>query len=134
MSAAANHATLSHPFHHLRQIIVRYPAVPQQRLGIYHRQSLPTDNCPPSFPTLSPSRPLVVPAMHRIVTNICTSSRGRNLVPVDSLINRWTHIQRPRVRARRQITGALSRINHQQTRRFHNSVNLQCFCRRRARM
>jgi len=28
----------------------------------------------------------------RTVTNVCTSSRGRNLVPVDSLINHWTHI------------------------------------------
>lgn len=100
MPAAANHATLSHPFHHLRQIIVRYPAVAQQRLGIYHRQSLPTDNCSP----LSPTPPFFYHrSHHRTVTNVCTSSRGRNLVPVDSLINRWTHIQRPRVRARWQL-------------------------------
>jgi len=47
--------------------------------------------------------PLTPHFHHRTVTNVCTSSRGRNLVPVDSLINRWTHIQRPRVRARWQL-------------------------------
>lgn len=64
-----------------------------------HRQ-LPSSSTYSSSSSLPPSP---VHSHHRTVTNVCTSSRGRNLVPVDSLINRWTHIQRPRVRARWQL-------------------------------
>ena len=52
------------------------------------------------------------PTIDRLpVTNVCTSFCGRNLVPVNSLINRWTG-RASLAACTLPITGTLSRINH----------------------